>query len=74
VHIAGWRSPTCRLDMPFVSPFVMNDLGPSKHHLPSRYQLMSGHQLIELLRLTRLAVMSAVSSVSSDQRFDLDSC
>jgi hypothetical protein len=48
----------------------MNDLGPSKHHLTSRCQLMS------LLRLTRLAVMSAISSVSSDQRFDhaRDSC
>jgi hypothetical protein len=31
---------------------------------------MSGHQLIKLLRLTRLAVMSAISFVSSDQRFD----
>jgi hypothetical protein len=25
----------------------MNDLGPSKHHLTSRYQLMSGYQLIK---------------------------
>jgi hypothetical protein len=49
---------------------VMTDLGPSKHQLTSRYQLMSGHQLIKLLRLTRLAVMSAISSVSSHQRFD----
>jgi hypothetical protein len=48
----------------------MNDLGPSKHHLTSRYQLMSGPQLIKLLRLTRLAVMSSISFVSSDQRFD----
>jgi hypothetical protein len=49
---------------------VMNDAGPSKNHLTSRYQLMSGHQLIKLLRLTRLAVMSAISFVSSDQRFN----
>jgi hypothetical protein len=48
----------------------MNDLGPSKHRLPSRYQLMSGHQLIMLLRFTRLAVMFAINSHSSDQRFD----
>jgi hypothetical protein len=53
---------------PYIS--VMNDLGPSKHHLTSRYQLMSGHQLIKLIRLTRLAVMSAISSVSFNQRFD----
>jgi hypothetical protein len=31
---------------------------------------MSGHQLIKLLQLTRLAVVSAISSVSSDQRLD----
>jgi hypothetical protein len=48
----------------------MNDLGPSKHYLISRYQLMSGHRLIQLFRLTRLAVMSAISSFGSDQRFD----
>jgi hypothetical protein len=48
----------------------MNDLGPSKHHLTSRYQLMASHQLIKLLRLTRLAVMPAISCVSSDQRLD----
>jgi hypothetical protein len=49
---------------------VMNDLGPSKHHLTSRYQLMTCHQLIKLLRHTRLAVMSAISPVRFDQRFD----
>jgi hypothetical protein len=48
----------------------MNDLGASKHQLTSRFQLMSGHQLIKLFRLTRLTVMSAISSVSSDQRID----
>jgi hypothetical protein len=31
---------------------------------------MSGRQPLKLLRLTRLAVMSAVSSVCSDQGFD----
>lgn len=46
---------------------VMNILGPSRHYLTCRYQLMSGHQLIKLLRLTGLAVMSPISSVSSDQ-------
>jgi hypothetical protein len=51
-------------------PDVMNDLGPSKHHLTSRYQLITGHQLIKLLRLTRLAVMSAIGSIISNQRFD----
>jgi hypothetical protein len=48
----------------------MKDLGLSKHHLTSRHQLMSVHQLIKLLRLTRLPAMSAINSVSSDQRFD----
>lgn len=54
----------------------MNDPGHSKHHLTPRRQLMLGHQLIKLLRLTRLAVMSAINSASSDQRFDHahDSC
>jgi hypothetical protein len=48
----------------------MNDLGPGKHHLTHGHQLMSGQQLIKLLRLTRLAVMSAIISIGSDQRFD----
>jgi hypothetical protein len=48
----------------------MNDLSPCKHHLSSRYRLISGHQLIKLLRLTRLAVMSAITSVNCDKRFD----
>jgi hypothetical protein len=33
----------------------MTNLGPSKHRLTSRYQLMLGHQLIKLIRFTRLA-------------------
>jgi hypothetical protein len=48
----------------------MDDLGPSKHHPTSRYQLISGNQLIMLLRLTRRDVMSNISSLSSDQRLD----
>jgi hypothetical protein len=48
----------------------MNDLGLSKHHLTPRHQPMPVHQLINLLRLTRLAAMSTINSGSSDQRFD----
>jgi hypothetical protein len=48
----------------------MNDLRPSKHHRASRSQLMSGLQSMKLLRLTRLAVISAISSGISDQKFD----
>jgi hypothetical protein len=48
----------------------MNDLAVNWHHLTSRHQLMSGLQLIKHPRLTRVAVMSAINSDSSDQRFD----
>jgi hypothetical protein len=48
----------------------MNNLGVCKYGLSSKYQLMSGHQLTKLLRLARLTVMSAISSVTSNQRFD----
>jgi hypothetical protein len=49
---------------------VINDSGPGHHYLNPNNQLMSGHQLIKLLRLTRLAVMSATHSVSCDPKSD----
>lgn len=40
-------------------PSVLNEFGPSEHHLTSGYGLISGHQLIRLLRLTRPAATYA---------------
>jgi hypothetical protein len=60
LYRAESESESIRRVFPLVN-VVMNDLGPSKHHLTSSYQL------IKLIWLTRLVVMFVNSSVSSDK-------